>query len=108
MLAPLSFASRSIRRPYHQSNLPDPTGSVGRRAPESEAVWQYAENDRGTTAAGRLSSQERCPNRILRSHPLGACVPSEAAWRREADQKRHREQPERLAMPSKVALALQS
>ncbi len=33
--------------------------ATGRGAPESEAVWQPAENDRGAAAAGQLAKQER-------------------------------------------------
>ncbi len=32
---------------------------VGRGAPESEAVRQHAEDDRGDAVAGRLANQER-------------------------------------------------
>ncbi len=39
--------------------------AVSRRAPESEAVWQYAEDDRGAAATARVASQER--QRIERS-----------------------------------------
>ena len=33
--------------------------ALGRRAPESEAVRQHAEDDRGAAAAGRLANRER-------------------------------------------------
>ena len=32
--------------------------AVGGRAPESETVWQHAEDDCGAAAAGRLASQQ--------------------------------------------------
>ena len=68
------------------------TKTNGRGAPESEAVRQHAEDDRGAAAAGRLANQDRQQTSAQKSS-RGTGVSGEAGGRRETDQKSRRERP---------------
>jgi len=70
------------------------------RVPESEAVCEHTEDDRGAAgAAGRLTKQERWAIELVRSHPVGTDVISQASWRRATEQEGRLERPKRAAIP---------
>jgi hypothetical protein len=75
--------------------------AIGRRAPESEAVRQHAENDRGAAPAGRVVNRERHRMERLEVLQRGQVLAVRLGWTRQTDQPRSMERPKRAVMPPK-------